>query len=143
MRAMIARVVTIAFSICASGAPAQERCLATRYQMPPTIADDMRPYLLCGLISGQHHAGVQLNGVDVSMAGGGLQTCGDVRSRAFEASERRLASTMRDSAARRAFLEVEFEKADQFMRTAAAADDLEIGDQPAAPQCRDSDAQNR
>ena len=137
-----AAMLPIAFSLCASGATAQERCLAADYRMPASIADDMRPYLLCGLISGQHHVGVRLNGVAVSMAGGGLQICGDVRLRAFDAAERRLAATMPDPAARRAFLEAEFAKADEFMGAAVAVDDLGVGEEPAAPPCRMPNAQN-
>jgi hypothetical protein len=142
MRVCVWAALPLAYS-AASSALAEERCLAGEYRLPAIIAEDMRPYLLCGMIRGQGHHTVRLNGAGAAMHGGGLETCGATRSRALEAAERRLAPVMRDAGARWRLLDAEFGKADRFLRVAAASEDLGMGEEYAAPRCRDRNAQNR
>ena len=142
MRALA--MLPLAAMLCTTAASAGERCLAGQYRPPESIADDMRPYLLCGLFQRPGwHNWARLNGHAVILSGGDPEACVRTRLTAFEASERRLASVMPDAAARRSFVEAEFEEADQLLQVAARSDDLGIGEGTAAPQCRISDAQDR
>ncbi len=135
--------LALASTFCISAAPAQERCLAAEYRLPASIADEMRPYLVCGMIRGDGHVGARLNGQPVSLRGDGIEGCGALRSRALEASERRLATAMPDAAARRNFIAAEFGNADRFLRAAARSEDLAVGEEPSAPRCRNDDARDR
>jgi hypothetical protein len=120
----------------ASASAAEDRCLAGTYRPPASIVAEMRPYLVCGMIRGYGHHSVRLNGVSVTMNGGGPEACGTLRAAAFEASDRRLAATLPDADDRRRILEAEFDSADRFMRIAARSEDLGLGEEPTAPLCR-------
>lgn len=142
MRAIAWAVLPLASWLCASAAMTQERCLVQHYRLPASIAEEMRPYLVCGMLQGDGHHTVRLNGQGVSLRGGGLENCGRIRVSAFEASDSRLRSAMPDPTARRRFVEAEFETADRFLRVAARSGDLSVGEDPTAPRCRNSNAQN-
>ena len=132
-------LTTLFFATMAS---AQERCLMAEYNLPEPIANEMRPYLICGLIQGQNHVPVQLNRQTVTMNGAGVEACGRIRLSAIEASDRRLSSTMPDASERRAFIAREFEAADRFLRIADRSYDLTVGEEVSAPQCRNTNAQD-
>ena len=138
MRRFVA-ALALGLALYSPSALADERCLAAQYRLPPSIAKEMRPYLLCGLIHERSDTGTMINGVHVFM-GMGTAGCGDVRARALQESEWRLASTMPDPRARQAFLETEFRKADEFIQSTKHLDDLGIGQEPNARPCRNNDA---
>jgi len=139
MRALAAlSLASLLFAIAAS---AEERCVAGQYRLPETIAEEMRPYLVCGLIQGRDgHFPARLNGVTVSMRGPGADSCDRIRQSAVEASGARLATAMPDANARQSFIVTEFEKADQFLRAAALSEDLAVDEKTTSRQCRTSDA---
>jgi hypothetical protein len=142
MRALAA--VSFFSSLFNTAAPATVRCLAGQYRLPESIAEDMRPYLVCGLMRGRDgHSSVRLNGQDVSMRGPELDSCDRIRQSAVEASGVRLAAAIPDADARQSFISTEFEKADQFLRAAALSGDLTVGEEPVSPQCRTSNAKNQ
>ena len=127
-----------------TGAPAEERCVTGHYRLPESIAEDMRPYLICGLMRGRdEHFSVRLNGQAVSMRGPGLDSCDRIKQSAVEASGVRLAAAIPDMNARQSFISAEFKKADQFLRTAALSEDFAVGEEPVSPQCRTSDAKDQ
>ena len=132
----IALLMTV--SATASAASAQERCQLAQYRLPPELADEMRPYLVCAMLRGDGHFTTQVNGMSVSLRGRGAEACGTIRATAFQASERRLTAAMPDQAARRTYLESEFATADRFLQAAAASSDLGIGEAPTAPSCRNA-----
>jgi hypothetical protein len=116
--------------------------LAAEYKPLVTIDEEMRPYLVCGVLQGNGHNLERINGVQVSIRSSGLSSCSTLRSRAFSASDQRLAATVPDAAERRAVLQAEFEKADLFLVIAARSDDLLAGEQTNAPACRNQNAQD-
>ncbi|HYG46682.1 MAG TPA: hypothetical protein VD846_01965 [Allosphingosinicella sp.] len=126
----------------ASATLAEARCLAGEYRLPASIGEEIRPYLVCGIMQGDGHHGTRINGREVSRRGPGLEACGTIRSSAVQASERRLASTMPDPAERRRFVEREFANADRFLAAAARSEDLAVGEEPSAPPCRNAHAGN-
>jgi hypothetical protein len=132
----------LAVVCCAPAAFAQERCLAAEYKPPASIDEEMRPYLVCGMLQGNGHNLERINGVQVAINSSGLSSCSTLRSRALTAADRRLARIIPDAAARRAVLQAEFEKADRFLVIAARSDDLLVGEQTSAPACRNQNAQD-
>jgi hypothetical protein len=141
MRATVALPVVLMLG--AAAAAAQERCVAGHYRLPEPIAEEMRPYLICGLLRERDgHFTTRLNGTDVSIRGGGADSCDRLRQSAMDASHSRLAATMRDEDERRSFISAEFERMDQFLRIAARSYDLGVGEEPAAPPCRISHAED-
>jgi hypothetical protein len=134
--------VIILSLLCASPAWTQERCLRALYQLPEHIGEEMRPYLVCGLLQRDGHHGTLLNGQSLRIQGGELEDCGPVRSRAVSASEQRLVAAIADPSARRSFIEAEFAKADRFLKEASRSDDLAVGDAPSAPRCRNQNAKH-
>src|SRR5690349_11619216 len=105
MTRVIGAVSVIGLLFSSSEALAQERCLATYYKLPPSIAEELRPYLLCGLIHDRSDTGEAINGVTVLMHGQNPEACGKVRASAFAAADQRLASTLREPTTRRAYLD--------------------------------------
>ena len=143
IRAFVGALLPLSMLLSASSALAQERCLATYYKLPPSIADDLRPYLLCGLIHQRSDTGEIINGVRVSMGmGQGLAGCGGARARAYAAADQGLASIQMKPADRKSYLDAEFYKADGFLRMTAKLDDFGIGEDPTAPRCRTQNAQH-
>ena len=143
MRGLVEAVLPIGLLFSASAAPAQERCLATYYKLPTSIAEDLRPYLLCGLIHERSDTDETINGVHVFMGvGQGSASCGDVRARSYEAADQHLASIRMKPIDRKSYLDAEFKKADEFLRTTTKLDDLGIGEPPNAPPCRTQNAQH-
>ena len=143
MRALVGAVLPIGLLFSSSEALAQERCLATYYKLPPSIAEDLRPYLLCGLIHERSDTGETINGVHVFMGmGQGAASCGDVRARSYTAADQHLASTLRKQADRKAYLDAQFGKADEFLQSATKLDDFGVGEEPKARPCRTQNAQH-
>ena len=141
MRAILATALPIGLLLSSTATTAQERCLASYYKLPPSIAEDLRPYLLCGLVRERSDTGQTINGVPVSMGmGQGPNGCGDVRARSYAAADRRLNSIRMKPSDRKFYLDVEFKKADEFLRTTTKLDDFGIGEEPAAPRCRTQNA---
>jgi hypothetical protein len=144
-RSLLAAALPISVLLNASVASAQDRCLATYYKLPASIADEMRPYLICGLMDRQTgDPGTVLNGVLVSMGRLGSEpaNCGQVRSRAFAAADQHLASIRMRPSDRKSYLDAEFKKAAEFLRTTTKLGDLGIGEEPTAPRCRTQNAQH-
>jgi len=131
-------LVPLSLLLCTSEASAQQRCVASQYHLPPSIAEELRPYLLCALIHEHGDTGAVVNGTHVLMHGPGFEACGDVRTHAFKAAYLHLAPTIQDPRARQDFLYAEFKKADAFLLDATNRDDLSIGEEPTAPPCRAS-----
>jgi hypothetical protein len=128
-------LVPLSLLLGTSAASAQQRCVSSHYRLPPSIAEDLRPYLLCALIHEHGDTGAVVNGTHVLMHGPGFDACGDVRTRAFNAAYLHLTSIIQDPRARQDFLYAEFEKADAFLLDATNRDDLSIGEEPTAPPC--------
>ena len=141
-RALIGAVLPIGLLFSAPGALGQERCLAAHYRLPANIAEDLRPYLLCGLVHERSDTGVLVNGVRVWMHGQGPEVCGNVRTNALHAAERHLLTTVPDAVARGTYLNAEFKKADEFLLTAKNLDDLGVVEEPKVPACRSPNAQH-
>ena len=128
----------------AASAPAQERCTLVEYQPPAEIADQMRAYLVCGLLQGRDgHFTTQLNGESASIRGGDPGSCDRLRLQAIDRSELQLENEIPVDHVRRAFVANEFEKADLFLQAAARSNDLAVGQEAQSPQCRISNAENR
>ena len=107
-----------------------------RYDSPTAIADEMRPYLQCGIIQG--HFPRKLNGQVVSMSGLGIESCGTIRDSAFAAADRKLTALIPDVGSRKAYLENEFNKAEQFLRKAGLAGELTVTERPVSTECENN-----
>ena len=142
MGALVGAILPIGLFLSASAALAQERCLVTQYRLPATISEDVRPYLLCGLIHDRGDTGAIINGVHVDTHGQGLAGCEDVRTRAYKAAYQHLESMLPEPTGRQTYLDAEIKKADEFLLTATNLDDLGMGQEPNAPPCRKPDAQH-
>lgn len=138
--AVLALLVPISASASAAAA-ADQRCLAPLYTLPDNIAEETRPYLVCGMFNGDGHFTTRLNGMPTSTRGS-LEGCRTIRATALAAAEGRLSRTMRDPSARRAFLQTEFERADHFLEVVARSEDRTVGETPSTPQCRNTNASN-
>ena len=140
MRARFA-VPAVMAAMIAPAASAQERCLLAEFHPAESIVDDIRPYLVCGMLQGRDgHFTVALNGQGTSMRG--AQSCDRVRGDAFARANLRLLNEIPDAQARRAFLTTEFDKADHFLLAAARSEDLAVGSEADTPKCRMQNAED-
>ena len=134
-------VLPVITAMIGPAALSQERCLLAEFRPAESIVDDIRPYLVCGMLQGRDgHFTVALNGQATSMRG--VQSCDRVRGDAFARANLRLLNEIPDPESRQTFLTSEFEKADQFLRTAARSEDLAVSSEPDAPKCRNGSESN-
>ena len=137
MTRVVSRITSGMAALCAGSAAlgAQPRCLATEYHLPAAIAEDLRPYLICGLIHERSDTGTTLNGISVLMNGQGPEACANLRTKAFAAAHRRLETVIPDVGSRQNYLVRELIKADEFLIAARRLDEFSIGDEPDAKPC--------
>jgi hypothetical protein len=134
---MIVRLAPCLLFLAASPAVAQV-CEQERLDLPPAIADAVRPYVLCGMIS--HADGdtpVALNGTSVSMHGtpSGPAACARIRAKAALEADQELQATMPERGAREAYIETVLQDADRFIAVAYASDAIGVDPAERLPAC--------
>lgn len=114
-----------------------ETCESARFEPPEPIADAVRPYVVCGLLSSQE-ATAKLVGVSPTsvLSSLGPAACATVRARAALNASQTLRDTMPDRSARERYVESVLRNADRFIAAVDSAEALAIDPAVQLAACR-------